>query len=181
MIFHSSASEPKKTSTITFRIDDHVMRVLRDEAERSGISLNSFINQLLKRFVEWDIYGPKVGMIPIAKPIVMELFNKMSKEEVIHMALNIGKSAVHDIALFMKNKMDLDSFMSWFEIRMKSSSIEMAHSTENDLHIYTVKHDLGENWSLYHKTVLELMFNEILGKSIDISISKNTIRFKFRE
>jgi hypothetical protein len=57
----------------------------------------------------------------------------------------------------------------------------MAHSTENDLHIYTVKHDLGENWSLYHKTVLELMFNEILGKSIDISISRNNIRFKFRE
>jgi hypothetical protein len=181
MIFHSSANEPKKTSTITFRIDDHVMRILRDEAELSGISLNSFINQILKRFVEWDIYGPKVGMVPIAKPVVMELFNKMSKEEIIHMALNIGKGAVHDIALFMKNKMDLDSFMSWFEIRMKRSSIEMTHSSENELHIYTVKHDLGENWSLYHKTVLELMFNEILGKSIDISISRNTIRFKFRE
>ena len=58
------------------------------------------------------MYGPKVGMIPIAKPIVMELVKKMSKEEIIHMAPNIGKSAVHDIALFMKNKMDLDSFMS---------------------------------------------------------------------
>ena len=181
MIFHSSANEPKKTSTITFRIDDHVMRILRDEAEQSGISLNSFINQILKRFVEWDIYGPKVGMVPIAKPIIMELFNKMSKEEIIQMALDIGKAAVHDIALFMKNKMDLDSFMSWFEIRMKSSSIEMTHSSENDLQVYTVKHDLGENWSLYHKTVLELMFNETLEKSIDISISRNTIRFKFRE
>jgi hypothetical protein len=49
------------------------------------------------------------------------------------MALNIGKSTVHDIALFMKNKMDLDSFMSWFEIRMKRSSDGMTHSTENYL------------------------------------------------
>jgi hypothetical protein len=127
------------------------------------------------------MYGPKVGLIPIAKLIVMELFKKMSKEEIICMALNIGKSVVHNIALFMKNKMDLDWFMSCFEIRMKRSAIEMTHSTENDLHIYTVKHDLGENWFLYHKAVLELMFNEILEKSIDISISRNTIRFKFRE
>jgi len=56
--------------------------------------------------------GPKVGMIPIAKPIVMELFNKMSKEEIICVVLNIGETAVHGIVLFMKNKMDLESFMS---------------------------------------------------------------------
>ena len=34
----------------------------------------------------------------------------MSKEEISNMALNIGKNVVHDIALFMKNRMDLDSF-----------------------------------------------------------------------
>jgi hypothetical protein len=178
---HGFVSEPKKTSTITLRIDDHVMRFLRDEAEHSGISLNSFINQALKRFVEWDVYESKVGMMPVAKPIVIELFNKMSKEETADMALNIGKNVVHDIALFMKNKLDLDSFLSWFETRMKCSSIETNHSVENDLHVYMLKHDLGENWSLYHKIVLELMFNEVFGKAIDITISKTTIRFKFKE
>jgi len=65
------------------------------------------------------MYVPIVGMVPIAKPIAMELFKKMSKEEIICMALNIGKSVVHNIALFMKNKMDLDWFMLCFEIRMK--------------------------------------------------------------
>ena len=97
------------------------------------------------------MYVPIVGMIPIAKPIAIELFKEMSKEEIICMALNIGKSVVHNIALFMKNKMDLDWFMSCFEIRTKKSAIEITHSTENDLHIYTVKHDLGgENGFLYH-------------------------------
>ena len=96
------------------------MRILREEAEHSGISLNSFVNLALKRFVEWDLYESKVGMIPMAKPIITELFNKMSKEEINDMAINIGKNTVHDIALFMKTKMDLISFLSWFEIRMKS-------------------------------------------------------------
>jgi hypothetical protein len=107
----------------------------------------------------------------------MELSNKMSKEEIIHMTLNIGKSAVHDTALFMKNRMDLDSFMSWFKIRMKSSSIEMTHSADNDRHTYTVKHELGENWSL-SQDCFRLMFNGTLEKSIDMIISKNTTRSK---
>ena len=172
---------PKKTSTMTFRIDDNVLRILRTESERHQISLNTLINQLLKRFVEWDMYESKVGMIPIAKPIVVELFNKMSKEEISKMALDIGKNAVHDISLFMKNKMDLDSFLSWFETRMNSSLTETNHSIQNGFHVYVLKHELGENWSLYHKIILQSIFNEIFEKTVDIQISNTTIRFKFRQ
>jgi hypothetical protein len=172
---------PKKTSTMTFRIDDNVLRILRTESERHQISLNTFINQLLKRFVEWDMYESKVGLIPIAKPIVIELFSKMSKEDISSMALNVGKNVVHDIALFMKNKMDLDSFLSWFETRMNSSLTETNHSIQNGFHVYVLRHELGENWSLYHKIILQSIFNEIFDKKVDITTSSTTIRFKFRQ
>src|SRR6185437_2929664 len=141
----------KKTTTMRFRLDDNVLKTLRAESERHQISLNTFVNQLLKHFVEWDMYESKVGMIPIAKPIVIELFNKMSKEEISKMALCTGKNAVYDIALFMKTRMD-------------SSLTEINHSIQNGFHVYILKHELGENWSLYHKIILELMFNEIFEK-----------------
>lgn len=178
---YMNKGETKKTSTMTFRIDDKVLKILRDESERQQVTLNNFINQLLKHFVEWDMYEPKVGMIPIAKPIVIELFDKMSKEEISDMAFRIGKNVVHDIALFMKNRMDIDAFLSWFETRMNSSLTEINHSVENGYHVYVLKHELGENWSLYHKIVLELMFNEVFGKTVDIDITNNTIRFGFSE
>ena len=178
---YMNKGETKKTSTMTFRIDDKVLKILRDESERQQVTLNNFINQLLKHFVECDIYEPKVGMIPIAKPIVIELFDKMSKEEISDMAFRIGKNVVHDIALFMKNRMDIDSFLSWFETRMNSSLTEINHSFENGFHVYVLKHELGENWSLYHKIVLELMFNEVFEKPVDIDITNNTIRFGFSE
>lgn len=174
-------NEIKKTSTMTFRLEDKVLETLRTESDKQQVSLNTFVNQILKRFVEWDMYEPRVGMIPIAKPIVVELFNKMSREEISQMALDIGKNVVYDISLFMKNKMDLDSFLSWFETRMNSSLTETNHSVQNGFHVYILKHDLGKNWSLYHKIVLELIFNEILGKRIDIDVSNTTLRFKFQE
>ncbi|ALI36297.1 hypothetical protein NMY3_02096 [Candidatus Nitrosocosmicus oleophilus] len=179
-IGNPSSGESKKTATMTFRIDENVLNVLRTESDRGQITLNSLVNQLLKRYVDWDMFEPKVGMIPIAKPIVVELFKKMSKEEITNMAVNIGKDVVHDIALFMKNRMDLESFLSWFETRMASSLTETNHTLQDGYQVYVLKHELGENWSLYHKIILELMFNEIFNMKVDITISSTTIRFKYR-
>ena len=171
----------KKTATMTFRIDEDVLNKLRAESEHKETSLNTFVNQIFKRYVEWDMFESKVGMIPIAKPIVIELFGKMKKDEVTDMAIRIGKNVVRDIALFMKGDIDLESFLSWFEVRMKASSIEINHNVKNDTHTIILKHDLGENWSLYHKTVLELIFREVLDKNINFEYNARMISFKFIE
>ena len=103
----------------------------------------------------------------------------MTKEEIIDLATNIGKNAVRDIALFMKGKIDLDSFLSWFESRMKNSFIITRTEEEMHIHKYMIKHDLGENWSLYQKTVLELIFNEVLKKPVSTYSTKTTLIVTF--
>ena len=174
-------SDAKKTVTMTFRVEEGVMALLRSESEKREVSLNTLVNQVLRRFVEWDMFEPKVGMVPIAKPIVRTLFEKMSEQEIAEMAQQVGKGAVHDIALFMKRKMDLDSFLSWFEMRMKNSSIEFSHSVKGGRHTFMTKHDLGDNWSLYHKTLLELIFNEILQKRIETAMTASMLAFEVDE
>ncbi|MEM3094171.1 MAG: hypothetical protein QXX64_00900 [Nitrososphaera sp.] len=168
--------------TMTFRIEEGIMDVLRSESEKREVSLNTMVNQILRRYAEWDMYEPKVGMIPIARPLVSALFEHMDEKEIVEIACKVGKNAVHDIALFMKTRMDLQSFLSWFEMRIKTSSIEFSHSRlANGRHTYVIKHDLGYNWSLYHKTLLELIFNEILQKRIDITITPTTMTLMFDE
>ena len=166
---------------MTFRIDENVIKILRSESKRNQITLNSLVNQLLKRYVEWDMYEPKVGFIPIAKPIVIELFSNRSYEEISTMAKEIGIDVVHDIALFMKNRMDLDSFLSWFERRMASSLTETNHTLQDGYHVYVLKQELGKNWSLYHKIIIELMFNKIFNKTVSVTVSSTTIRFRFKD
>lgn len=166
---------------MTFRIEDSLAKALRSESESKHVSLNTLVNQIFKRYVEWDMYETKVGMIPMAKPIVAVLFQNMTPQDVISMATKTGKTAIRDMALFMKKKMDVDSFLSWFETRMWMSNIELSHEVDNGVHSYIMKHELGYNWSLYHKTTLELIFNEILGRRIDILISDYTLSFKFEE
>lgn len=170
-------SDAKKTVTMTFRIEEEVLGQLRSESGKKEVSLNTLVNQVLRRFVEWDMYESKVGMIPIARPVVHMLFENMSEEEIVEMACKVGKGAVHDIALFMKSRMDLESFLSWLETRLKSSSMEFSHSVKNDRHVYIIKHDLGRNWSLYHKTILELIFIEALNRRVSVAATDTTMSF----
>ena len=167
----------KSTTTMTFRIDSNVMRKINDRAEQEDISINTVVNQILKRYVEWDMHEGKAGMVPVSKLVVSNLFQRLSKEEVIMMSKNVAKNAVYSIALFMKGKMDADSFLSWFLSRMKTCS-EITDNKEDDgSHTYILKHDLGENWSLYHKTVLESIFTDFLQKPIRTFMTDSTLIF----
>lgn len=169
----------KRTKPLTFRIETKTLEKIREEGGNNQISVSNFINKILKRYVEWDSYEPKVGMIPMAKPVITTLFNMMSEEEILDLVLNFGKNVVQDIAYFMKMKSDPDSFLTWFEIRMRRSFVEFNHLQENDRHIYVLKHDLGYNWSLYHKKILEKIFNEIFNKSIIIAITDIMLTIEF--
>ncbi len=171
----------KKTSTITFRLDDDVLSKLRNESNKRQVSTNTLANQALRRFLEWDIYEPVSGFVMINKPVFIEVFGKMKQDEVISIASKIGKNEVRDIALFMRGKMDLLSFLLWFETRMINSSVQVSHTKDNGFHTYVMKHDIGKNWSIYHKTILELLFQEAFNRKIPVNAEKNTISFQFSE
>ena len=171
------------STSLTFRLDEDNVKKLRIEAQKQGISLNSFVNQVLKSFLEWHIFEPRVGFVPILKPVVKELFTKMTKEQITEIAANTGKEEVQNAVYFMKGKIDLDSFLSWFENRMKNSSIQVSHTLDHPsrTHTYVIKHDICEKWSLYLKQIIEYVFNDVFQKKVEISMSHSTLAFKFKE
>ncbi|HEY9491266.1 MAG TPA: hypothetical protein VIP56_04715, partial [Nitrososphaeraceae archaeon] len=69
------------------------------------------------------------------------------------------------------------------ESRMKNSSIQINHTHDpNDrTYTYIMKHDICENWSLYFKTILDYIFNEVLGKRVYFNTSNTMLTFKFTE
>ena len=83
----------------------------------------------------------------------------------------------------MKGRIDLNSFLSWFENRMKNSSIQVSHTFDQSsrMHTYILKHDICENWSLYLGEIIKYIFNNELQKKVDIYTSFSMLTFKFQE
>jgi hypothetical protein len=64
---------------------------------------------------------------------------------------------------------------------MINSSVQISHLVDNGFHNMVLKHDLGKNWSLYQKTILELIFKELFQKKIELECDKNTVRVMFTD
>jgi hypothetical protein len=173
--------DSKRTKPMTFRIENKILEKIREEGEKDRISVSNLINKILKRYIEWDLYAPKVGMIPIPRLLVEKLFEKRSKQEIIDLAINVGKNELEDILLFMNKKIDWIMFLNWFEMRLQDSSIEIVHTVEENKHTFIMKHGMGYNWSLYHKTIFELISNENSKNPIEIKYNSRILSIEFCE
>ena len=176
-----AVSGSKKTSTITFRLDDDTVHRLRDLSKVQEVSTNTLVNQALKRFIDWDVYLPRSGFVILSKPVLKKLFDGLDEKSVVEIASTIGKEGIEDIALFMRGKVELISFISWYETLMINSSVQVSHLVDNGFRNMVLKHDLGRKWSLYQKTILELIFKELFQKKIELECDKNTIRVMFTD
>lgn len=167
------------SEVVTFRIDKELIERLKKNAEEREVSLNALINQILRRYVEWELYEKKLGMISLPKQLVKEFCELLPNEEIIKLGEKMGKNMLADIIMFMKGKIDKDTFLSWLDTRLKHSSLEVNHCFEGDLRTIIIKHDLGEKWSLYHKIVFEFIFQELLNKKVDIEYNENVLKVSF--
>lgn len=169
----------KKTSTITFRLDDNIIKRLRIVSGNRQVSTNTLVHQALRQFLDWGMYEPTSGFVLINKHVFTNVFGKLNQKEIVDIASRVGKDEVKNMVMFMKGKIDMESFLSWFELRMINSAVQVSTMHEDNFHRYVMKHELGKNWSLYHKTVLELIFAEVFNKIIDVKIDKTMISFEF--
>jgi hypothetical protein len=58
---------------------------MQHEADQNETSLNVLVNQVLKRYAEWDRYESKIGMMPVPKVMLSSLIDKsiaISKENI---------------------------------------------------------------------------------------------------
>jgi hypothetical protein len=67
----------KKAKPITFRIENKILETIRKEGEREQLTTSNLINKILKRYVEWDVYELKVGMMPVPKVLLEKLLTNI--------------------------------------------------------------------------------------------------------
>ena len=82
-IENENINQFRKSQSVTFRLDSKVIDELRTEANNKEVSLNVLVNQVLKRYAEWDRYENKIGMIPVPRVILSNL---------IEQAISVAKS-----------------------------------------------------------------------------------------
>lgn len=184
-----NTSQSKKNCSVTFRLDSSVIDELQMEADNKEISLNVLVNQILKRYSEWDRYENKIGMMPVPKVILSTLVDRCMmvakssgikdiecyRDDIIKQAAQTAFGLMKDSVLFMKRQYNLWVVLAVLEEYMKVSGIKADHKTEGSRkHVFIIQHELGENWSLFTKELLKIIFQNLANVRAEINTTSNT-------
>ncbi len=189
MIGNDRIIKTSKTRSITFRLETNTIEELQTEAEFRETSLNVLINQILRRYSNWERYEIKMGMLPIPKIMISSMLDeviKVGKENGINDITQFRNSLIKELSqiaftflkdsvLLIKKNYNLFTVLEVLEQYMKVVGINSEHRVEEDgKHIYVIQHKLGENWSLFIKEFLILLFENLGKVKVEISSTNNT-------
>ena len=79
MLAENSQEKPKKTRSVTFRVDSAVVDELQREADGKEVSLNVLVNQVLKRYSDWGKYEKQTWHNACTKSNVIIIDGKSSE------------------------------------------------------------------------------------------------------
>ena len=184
---------------LELELEQDVLNHIIHQAEDLGISLNSYINQILKKYFQWNSFQAKSNLVLLPRPVVKEAFDKLTSEQIIFMAKNTCKYVLQKVLVkfaLEAQKIDLNFFLSCLEEEMNNCAIAIRHIVSNDdmdngrssniycrfrHHIFILKHDAGYKYSLYYKAVVESIFEDVLHKDISVMTTDNMITLEFEE
>lgn len=185
------STRPRKSRSITFRLDSNVIEELQREADEGEFSLNILVNHVLRRYVEWDRYEKKLRIIPVPTTLLSKLIDEIinlavdqgipelnsHKDKIIKNVAETAFSVIKDSVLFMKKKYNLWTVLDVLQEYMKVSGIMSDHRIEpGRRHVFIIQHELGENWSQFAKELLYMIFADLAEVRADINMTPKTVK-----
>lgn len=175
---------------MTFRINESVVDELQIEADQREISLNTLINQILRRYSDWDRFETKMGMMPVPKQMLSALVDRAIsvgkqngikdiqpyREQIAKEAARTALAVMKDSVLFMKKEYNIWTVLAVLQEYMKVSGINTDHKIEpGRKHVFLIQHDLGENWSEFTMQLIRMIFEELAQVRASVSATPNTV------
>ena len=167
----------KGSDVISLRINHDLAEALKEEARIDRVSLNVLANNILHNYVKWEKDAKQAGFIPVTKDLLTALLQRIDDKEIIEI-VNQTKNIIKAQIIFMEKRYDLWAALEWLETRCKASGFSEKKFYQNDRLTCIIQHDLGWKWSLYVKTLIEAVLEDLVKERIDFDVSTSMVIFR---
>jgi len=166
------------TRSITYRLTEKLIEELDGEANQKKISQNVLVKQILEKYIKWDRYADKIGMIPVPKEILKTLGENLDGRDIDEI-INVMFPMIKNHVLFIKGGYDLERCIETLEEYMRASGMNSDHRKEGELHSFIIQHDLGMKWSVFTEQLLTQIFRHFASdKDLKFQTTDSTVILK---
>jgi len=153
----------RRIETRIFRIDTEVSEQLDALAQKDKVGVNVIANRSLRKYVEYDAYAEKFGLVTISKGLLKTFFSMMSDEQARTLGKKTGEHDGVALVTFWFKDFNLENVIKSFD-RVASHynhDFEFEHSDDAHFHLAVLRHDCGPRASAFYaefvKSVLALL------------------------
>ena len=151
----------KKTDNVSIRIDSELSSKLHEKCMEQKISLNTLINHLLEKQVNWHELTTEMGWIPMFRTTFRELSDSISKDKIVKIAETVGLSDLKNSLNYLYGYIELDSILDLFKKTLHNMNVQYREIEVNGKNKIIIQHDLGKNWPYFIIRQMNAILNEI--------------------
>lgn len=143
----------EKTGVLALRIGERDLSELKKLARMEHLSVAALVSNVLKSYIDWDYMAAKVGMIPLQKEVIKEIFDNIPDEVLEGIGARAAERFVGHM-LLMTGEATLDSCIEITRKRVEKSGFYMSKLQDGGIQL-TIHHKMGRKWSLFFGTYHE--------------------------
>jgi len=168
-----------KSVTRTMRIDEGIDDILKSEAKKRGVSVNTLLDQYLTKYAESYRFFENLSATVLSPQTLIALLQFIEEEEAEDLGVTLGKE--RPLELLLKRGVQpsyaaakwhltkvLGAHSGWF-----SSSVNETEGKE----LIHLSHPFGVKWSKFLKGYLGTFLNEILGFYPEVQALSGSVTF----
>ena len=164
----------EETNTTSYRLPSKLLDDLETEAREKNISQNVLVKQILMKYLGWDRYSQRIGMVPVPQTILRNLAGDLTHQEILKI-IDLLFTTIKDSVMLMKGGYDLKRTIETLEDYMRNSGMDSDHRIEGDLHHLIIQHKMGIQWSIFTELLLRRVFAEFEIMELKFQTTESTV------
>ena len=165
-----------------------VEKELQQIASTEKVSINSLINQALRKLVDWDYYADKFGFAVLPTPrwmVLARLLSFTSAKEAAQMGRWAARNLAREFSVFWFKEFTVQTALKSLELLGSRYARQYEYSLHDNAtgreHVVILNHGMGRKWSIYWANLVKTGFEELLGKKVKITQMRNQVVARIQE
>ncbi|MDG6995677.1 MAG: hypothetical protein JRN52_07125 [Nitrososphaerota archaeon] len=176
-------SDRRRSVIRTLRVDDDIDAALREEADRTGVSVNVIASQVLRKWTDFNRFVDRYNILQISRQIFFLVIQESSEENLQKIAERSGKKLPSMLFELVSRPVNMDT-VSKFYLKQVLSRYEKWYEYESCVKSgsekFILRHDLGPKWSLFLKEFIHSGLKSCLDVDVKIDIINQTLQFSLQ-
>ncbi len=168
-----------KSVTRTMRINEGIDDILKSEAKKRGVSVNTLLDQYLTRYAESYRFFENMSAIVLSAQTLMGFLQFIEEEDIEELSLSLGKERPFELLLKRGVQPSYEA-AKWYLTKVLGAHSGWFSSSVNESggkELIHMSHPFGIKWSRFLKGYFGSFFWEVLGFNPEVRLLSASVTF----